>query len=126
MKKIDKFYKVLKKGLETPDDTSSMDRDEHESKSKFSLVAHELSPEREQEIIDEIVLKIKNMKMETPAIMMLNMIEPVSPFISQVYGFSVAPFMELLGIKGYDYTMLFTKKKNVSEIIKKIEGKDRF
>lgn len=122
MKKMDKFYKVLKKGLETPDDTSSMDRDEHES--KFSLVAHELSPEREQEIIDEIVLKIKNMKMETPAIMMLNMIEPVSPFISQVYGFSVAPFMELLGIKGYDYTMLFTKKKNVSDIIKKIEGKD--
>lgn len=121
MKKIDKFYKTLKKGLETPDDTSPMDRDENES--KFSLVAQELSSEREQEIVDEIVLKIKNMKMETPAIMMLKMIEPVSPFISQIYGFSVAPFMELLGIKGYDYTMFFTKKKNINEIIKKIEVK---
>lgn len=119
MKNRDKFYKILKKGLETPDDTSSLDRDKHES--KFGLVAQELSPEREQEIIDEIVLKIKNLKLETPALMMLNIIKPVSPFISQVYGFSVAPFMELLGIKGYDYTMFFTKKKNVNEIIMKIE-----
>jgi len=72
-------------------------------------------------MIDQIAARVKKMKMEAPAIMMLETFKPVNRLISQLYGFYTAPFMEIFGIRGYDYAVLFNKKKNVKTLIDKIK-----
>ena len=115
----DKLSKLLKRGIESPDDEAIED----ESKLGF-LISQELTPEREEEMIDQLAMHIKRMKMETLAILMLNMFKPVSTVVGQVYGFYLAPFMEIFGIRGYDYAFLLRRKKNVKKLLVKIEEKD--
>jgi len=121
MGRLENLSKLLRRGIESPDD-ETIYKDDNES--KFRLGVQELSPEREEKMIDQLVMHIRKMKMETPAMLMLRIFRPVSTLISQVYGFYAAPFMEIFGIRGYDYALLLSKKKNVKELMKKIEEKD--
>ena len=124
MGKLDDFFsnlkKSLKKGLEIEKDDQESQYDDYiESKSRFAIL--EINPEKEQEMLDNIVARIKRMNMETIAILMLETFKPANRLVSQLYGFYAAPFLEFFGIQGYDYAVLLNKKKNITNLINKIK-----
>jgi len=121
MGRWDKFFKLLKRGIEPPSDERFLEN--RDSKLKFRLFVPELTPEKKREMIDKLAERIKRMKLEAPAIIILEMFRPASSILSQIYGLYAAPFMELFGIRGYDYALLFSDEKNVKDLINKIKEK---
>jgi hypothetical protein len=119
MDKWEKFKERIKRGLESPDDEEILN--ENSKSPKYGVIIPQISAKREQELIEKIVSHIKKMKMETVAILTLEMYRPVSRPFGQIYGFYSAPVLELFGLRGYDYALLVSKKKNVEEIIRRLK-----
>jgi len=87
----------------------------------FNFPSSEISPERETEIIEKMARTILKWRLEDPAILVLYSFRPMSTFFSQTALISLAPLLEFIGIKGYEYTAFFSKKENVKRIIDKVE-----
>jgi len=85
----------------------------------------DLTPEKEEELIDRIAKKILNLGMEAPAYLFGSAAIPMSPVLSYMVLLPAAPFLELLGISAYEYVELFSKRENMKRLVAKIE-KDRY
>ncbi len=89
------------------------------------MYAHELEPKETDEVIEKIAKKIVEAKMETPAILTLEAMRPLSRISSQMGRVFVAPW---LGIFGWDtmekadrYMAMFEDRENVKKLVKKIK-----
>ncbi len=85
-------------------------------------IATELTPEERDKLIDELATKIVNKRMETPAILFLEMHKPVA-FIASQAAMVASPFLvPLFGKDGVEkYSKLFSSAENVELIIQRIE-----
>ncbi|MDH7482934.1 MAG: hypothetical protein QHH26_13315 [Armatimonadota bacterium] len=85
-------------------------------------IATELTPEERDKLIDELATKIVNKRMETPAIIFLEMHKPVA-FIASQAAIVASPFLvPLFGREGVEkYSQLFSSPENVERIIQRIE-----
>jgi hypothetical protein len=115
---IEKLKMSIKRGLETGDDDQGYTEKDDNSTHLFTV--KDLPPEKERELIDKIAARIKELKIEAPSIMILETFKPVNSSLSQLYGFYAAPFLEIFGIRGYEYANFLNKKKNVRDLINKI------
>ncbi len=67
----------------------------------FELPSTEISPEREEEIIDKVAKAVSKFDMELPAMFMGNLFVPISTIVSQTVLTPSALFFEFIGINGY-------------------------
>ena len=89
----------------------------------FQLPSTEISPNREDEIINNVVALVSRSDMELPALLMLSSLIPLGTILSQLALYPIAPIFELVGIKGYQYAAFVEKKDNLRRLVKKIEQK---
>jgi hypothetical protein len=90
-------------------------------KSETFMPYSKLTAEQEGNLIDSLADWVVKHKLETPSILFLEAIKPVSYIGSQLGLLFVAPFLELFNIEGYKYSALFEKTENVERLLKKIE-----
>lgn len=90
-------------------------------KSELFMPYSKLTDEQELNMINSMAEWVIKHKLETPSILFLEAIKPVSYIGSQLGLLFVAPFLELFNIEGYKYSALFEKTENVERLLKKIE-----
>ena len=87
----------------------------------------DVTPEEEDQIIENVANKIYQYGLEVVGIMMLETIKPISFFGGQMGYFFTSPFLPLFGedihIKGEKFFRVFEKHENVDKLIKLIEQK---
>jgi hypothetical protein len=90
--------------------------------SPWDLPELDLSPEKADEVIDKIARLIVNSGLGTPAIMTLDMVKPMGPYVSTT-GFILGyPFLPLIpGNWGFNIVSLFHDIQNVEKLIQRIE-----
>lgn len=81
----------------------------------------QLSPEREEEIIEEILSIISTFKMKMPAQIFLSPLKGMSTFLSQTVVLQLVPYLEMGGIPGFELTAFLDKKENVEKLLKRID-----
>ena len=86
------------------------------------LWAEELTEEQTEALIDKMANEICKRKMQTPAIMMLEMHKPVASFAAQA-SVVFAPFaIPFVGFDMFnDYSRLASKRENVERLLLRIE-----
>lgn len=82
----------------------------------------ELTPQQEEELIEKLAQFIVKRKMETPAILFLETLKPLSFVGSTLTMIYVAPFLDIYGMNINQYTMLFQKRENVERLLQRIEA----
>ena len=82
----------------------------------------ELSPENRDKLVDELARKVVDKRLETPAIMFLEMHKPVT-FLAGQTMLAASPFLvPLFGREGVQrYSQLFSERDNVELLICRIE-----
>lgn len=95
----------------------------------FELPSFDISPEREEEIINKIANAISRFDMELPFFLMGGAFVPMTTIISQTVITPVAPLLEFIGIDAYEVAAFLNKKENlrrlVAEIAKRKDAKDK-
>ena len=81
----------------------------------------DLDPEKEDELVEKLVQAISKSNLELPAILWGTGYVPMSTILSQTALLPLAPFLEMLGIRGYEYTAFFSKKRNVQRLLERLE-----
>lgn len=87
----------------------------------IDIPSSELSPEREEEIINKIAKVVSRWDMETPASMMGSMFVPTSSIISQIYVMPSVLYLDLVGIDGFEVAAFLNKKDNLKRLVAKIQ-----
>lgn len=85
----------------------------------------ELSPEKEDEIIDKIVDKVVRYKMKPAALLFFRSYKPMSSYGSQVAPAMFGPYfflLDLFDIEGFNFNAFFMKRENLDKLIEKIEA----
>jgi hypothetical protein len=82
----------------------------------YELPTFEISPEREEEIINRVVETVRKSGMVLPASFFLYGFEPMSTIFSHMFMMPAVPFLELLGLKGYELTAFLMKKENIKRL----------
>ena len=104
--------------------TEEKDNNEEKGKASFFDIPFQgqgLTPEREEELINGVVEKVKDYGMEGVALMLLYPLKAVNVLVAQIGVLPFAPFLELFGLRGYDYATFINKRENIESLIKKIE-----
>ena len=84
----------------------------------------ELTPEKEEEIIEKITQKVEKYGMKTAALLFLRSYKPIGVYASQIAPTVFGPYfmlLDLFNIEGYNYNALFVKRENMDRLIKRIE-----
>ena len=82
----------------------------------------ELTPDQEEELIENLAQLIMKHKMETPAILFLETLKPVS-FVGSTFAMMyVAPFLDIYGVNVNKYALLFQRRDNVERLLQRIEA----
>ncbi|MDH5201301.1 MAG: hypothetical protein OEW93_10465 [Candidatus Bathyarchaeota archaeon] len=88
-----------------------------------------MSLEKEEEIIESIVDKVRKYKIKTAALLFLRSYKPMSSYGSQVaptlFG-SYLFLLDLFDIDGFNYNAFFMKRENMDRLIDKIEKMEQF
>ncbi|MHB0913371.1 MAG: hypothetical protein ACYC2Y_07990 [Armatimonadota bacterium] len=81
-----------------------------------------LSPEERDELVDELARKIVNRRMETPAVLFLEMNKPLA-FLAGQSIFVASPLLSpLFGPQGVrKYAQLFSEENSIERLIRRIE-----
>jgi hypothetical protein len=81
-----------------------------------------LSNERREEIITAVTREVKKRKLETPAILFLEMHKPIAGLASHA-AVAVSPFvMPFLGFKNVDeYSQFIASRENIERLIQSLE-----
>jgi hypothetical protein len=87
----------------------------------FQMPSLEISPERENEIIEKIAQFVSKIGMEWPVLLIGWGYVPVSTIMAQTTLLPLAPLLEAVGIRGFEYTAFFEKKENVKRLLERIE-----
>jgi hypothetical protein len=82
----------------------------------FELPSLEISPEREDEIIEKIVASVTKHGFVLPSLIVSQMLYPVSRLLVQTTILPAAPLIEFLGLNAYEYAAFLNKKENVKRI----------
>ena len=82
----------------------------------------ELTTDQEAELIEKLAQFIIEHKIETPAILFLETIKPLSFVGSTQLMIFVAPFLQVYGLNINPYAMLFQKRENVERLLQRIEA----
>lgn len=90
-------------------------------KNFFDIPSLDMTSERKEELIDKIARSVVKYGMEMPASLYIPGFIPAAPFISQLVILPAAPFLELLGINGYEYVAFFYDRDNVRHLMDRIE-----
>jgi len=89
--------------------------------STFQIPSLEISEEREEEIIKNFTNTVIEHGFESPALLFLIPLKPVSPIASQLTLLPFAPLMESFNIPAYDYVAFLRKMENMDRILEIIE-----
>jgi hypothetical protein len=111
------FNKIL--GIENDQDSQGTP-----TPKKFSLAGEDLTPEIEEKMINELVMKINSYELREPATILLFAFKPFATITAQTSLIFLAPIFELLGIKGYKWVSFFNKKDNVERLVRKLEERE--
>ena len=87
----------------------------------FEMPSLEITPERENEIIEKIARFVSKMGMEWPVELIGWGYVPVATIMTQTTLLPIAPLLEAIGIHGFEYTAFFEKKENVKRLLERIE-----
>ena len=87
----------------------------------FQLPPMDVSPERENEIIEKVAGFISKIGMEWPTLLIGSAYVPVATIVTQTTLLPLAPFLEAMGIRGFQYTAFFEKKDNVRRLLERVE-----
>ena len=82
----------------------------------------ELTPQQEEELIEKLAQFIVKHKMETPAILFLETLKPLSFVGSTFTMIYFAPFLDIYGLNINQFAMLFQKRENVERLLQRIEA----
>ena len=82
----------------------------------FRMPSLFLTPKQTEEFIESFVQKVSQLGIEKPALMFIGTILPVSPLLSQMTLLPIVPFLELIGLKGYNYVAFFREIDNVKRL----------
>jgi hypothetical protein len=86
----------------------------------FNVPLLEMPPERREEIIEKIASNVVKFGLEIPVELVGWMIQPMSTIVGQTTLLPMAPFLELLGLRGYEYVAFF-RRENVKRLLERIE-----
>ena len=123
----EKFKQIFKRKESTLDEKQEKKMKDDEEEKSYSLKHRlfspplELNPEEKAKMIDSLAARIKQSGMEGMAIMFLDMGKPLSFIVGQWGLAFIAPFAEIIGIRGYNWATLFSNSKDVEQLIKKLE-----
>jgi hypothetical protein len=87
----------------------------------FQLPSMEISPEREDAIIDKIVESVSNYGFVFPSLIVSHMLYPVSTLLVHTTILPILPIIEFLGINAREYAAFLNKKENVKRIMDRLE-----
>lgn len=87
----------------------------------IDIPSFELSPKREDEIINKIASVISRWEMELPASLLGNLLVPTSSYISLIHVMPSVLYLDLLGLDGFEVAAFLEKKENVKRLIAKIQ-----
>lgn len=91
----------------------------------FEVWKDELTPEEENRLLDQAAAEIKKRKMETPAMLFLEMHRPLSFVASQasvVFSPFLVPFLGFDNV--HDYSRLFAKPTNVERLLDRLDAQE--
>jgi hypothetical protein len=87
----------------------------------FKLPELDLPADKEDELIENLANLVMKYDLELPVQLFGWGMVPMSTIISQTTLLPMAPFLELIGIKGYEYVALFKKKENTRRLLERID-----
>ncbi len=87
----------------------------------FQMPSMEITPERENEIIEKISQFVSRLGMEWPVELIGWGYVPVATIVTQTTLLPMAPLLEAVGVRGFEYTAFFEKKENVKRLLERIE-----
>lgn len=77
----------------------------------------ELTPERDNEIIEHLAKILSQDKMEPVIKLFIEPFIPVSTVFSETILVWTSPFLDLMGLKGYEHSLFLRKKENIRHLI---------
>jgi len=80
-----------------------------------------ISDDRVEEIIDKIVEIVSKYGLELPAFLIARPFVPTSTLISQTIIVPFSPFIEMLGINGFEIAAFLDNKENLKKLTSKLE-----
>jgi hypothetical protein len=86
-----------------------------------NIPTFEITPEKEDEMIERIVEKVTKYDMEIPAIFLGSGFRSTSTVLSQMVLLPMTPYLEAFGIHGEDYVALFSNKDNVRRLMERLD-----
>ena len=87
----------------------------------FELPSLEISPERENEIIEKIIRAVKKHGFVLPSLIVSQMLYPVSSILVHTTLLPAAPIIEFLGLNVSEYAAFLNKRENVKRITDRLE-----
>ena len=87
----------------------------------FQMPSMEISSERENEMIEKIAQFVSKIGMEWPVLLVGWGYVPVATIVTQTTLLPMAPLLEAIGVRGFEYTAFFEKKENVKRLLERIE-----
>jgi hypothetical protein len=91
----------------------------------FDPPSLDIDEEREHEIAEKIANSVSRWGLESPVWIFTYGISPYSWVLSMVFLLPMAPILEFLGIDIYDYIGFVSKKKNLNELLDRLEKSQR-
>jgi len=83
--------------------------------------SYDLPKEKEDELIEKIAQNVSKLDMDLPAILIGHVLIPTGSILAQTVLVPVAPMLELIGIRGYDYLAIINNRRAVKRLMDRIE-----
>jgi len=87
----------------------------------FQMPSMDITPERENEIIEKIARFVSRMGMELPVELIGWGYLPAATVVALTTLLPMATLLEAIGVRGFEYTAFFEKKENVKRLLERIE-----
>jgi hypothetical protein len=87
----------------------------------IDIPSSNLSPKREEEIINKIASVISRWDMEIPASLLGKLLVPTSSVISQIHVMPSVLYLDLIGLDGFEVAAFLDNKENVKRLLAKIQ-----
>lgn len=83
--------------------------------------SYDLPKEKQDKMIEEMAQRICKTQLDLPALLIGHVLIPLGPIFSQTILVPVVPWLELLGIRGYDYLAILNNRDAVRRLIDRVE-----
>ncbi len=87
----------------------------------FEFPSLEISPEREDEILEKIVAAVSDYGFIFPSLLVSYMVYPVSSILVHTTILPMLPILEFFGVKASEYAAFLNKRSNVKRIMDRLE-----